>query len=67
MKEGYPKLLRLKYVEGLKIAKIAQITATSIKSVESKLIRAKRQFQRLWIYDRKKAKETMEIVDTDMR
>jgi len=67
MKEGYSKLLRLKYVDGWKIAKIAQMTATSIKSVESKLIRAKRQFQRLWIYDRKKAKETMAVMDTDLR
>jgi RNA polymerase sigma-70 factor, ECF subfamily len=65
MKEGYSRLLRLKYIDGWKIVKIAEMTATSIKSVESKLIRAKRQFQQLWIYDRKKAKETVGIGDTD--
>lgn len=61
MKAGYSKLLRLKYIDGWKIAKIAQMTATSIKSVESKLIRAKKQFQQLWIYDRKKAKESIGV------
>ena len=65
MKAGYCQLLRLKYIDGWKIAKIAQMTATSIKSVESKLIRAKRQFQQLWIYDRKKAKETVGVDNTD--
>ncbi|MFZ2152691.1 MAG: sigma-70 family RNA polymerase sigma factor [Microgenomates group bacterium] len=65
MKEGYSKLLRLKYVDGWRIAKIAQMTATTVKSVESKLIRAKREFQSRWIYDRKKAKEFVKTGNTD--
>ena len=65
MGAGYSRLLRLKYIDGWRIAKIAEMTATSVKSVESKLIRAKRQFQQLWHYDRKKTKELVEIGNTD--
>jgi RNA polymerase sigma factor (sigma-70 family) len=54
LREGYQKILRLKYVEGLKITKIAELTNLSVKAVESRLIRAKKQFQLLWSYDRKK-------------
>lgn len=54
LKAGYKKILRLKYIEGLKVRKIAQITNLSVKAVESRLIRAKKQFQLRWSYDRKK-------------
>jgi len=67
LKEGYGKILRLKYVDGWKINKIAQMTKLSIKAVESRLIRAKKMFQQVWIYDRKKAKELIEVRDTDSR
>ena len=65
LREGYGKILRLKYVDGLRIDKIAQLTKLSIKAVESRLIRAKKQFQASWNYDRKKAKELIKIRDTD--
>jgi RNA polymerase sigma factor (sigma-70 family) len=65
LKEGYGKILRLKYVEGWKVSRIAQMTTLSIKAVESRLIRAKRMFQLEWIYDRKKVKEFIENRDTD--
>lgn len=61
IKKGYGKLLRLKYVEGWKTSAIAKLTKLSVKAVESRLIRAKKQFQQLWSYDQKKAKETVEI------
>lgn len=65
VKEGYSKLLRLKYVEGWKVGAIATMTKLSVKAVESRLVRAKKQFQHLWNYDRKKAKETIEIRNPD--
>jgi RNA polymerase sigma factor (sigma-70 family) len=65
VKEGYGKLLRLKYVEGWKTSAIAILTKLSIKAVESRLVRAKKQFQHLWNYDQKKAKEIIKTGDSD--
>ncbi len=65
LKEGYGKLLRLKYIDGWKIKKIAEILEISTKAVESKLSRAKKEFQQLWNYDRKKAKECVEAGHPD--
>ena len=65
LREGYGNLLRLKYVEGWKTSAIAGMTKLSIKAVESRLVRAKKQFQQLWNYDQKKAKETVENRNTD--
>lgn len=65
LKEGYSKILRLKYLDGLRTSKIAEITKLSVKAVESRLSRAKQQFQHVWTYDRKKAKETVETRNTD--
>lgn len=67
IKEGYSKILRLKYIEGLRVEKIAQMMKLSIKAVESRLIRAKKQFQTSWNYDNKKAAETSEVRDADCR
>lgn len=49
--EGYKKILRLKYVDGLKIKQIAEKLKLSVKAVESKLIRAKKKFREVWNYD----------------
>ena len=57
LREDYQKILRLKYVEDWKSSQIAQMLKISVKAVESRLIRAKRQFQNLWDYDSKKSKE----------
>jgi RNA polymerase sigma-70 factor (ECF subfamily) len=65
LKEGYGRMLRLKYIDGWRISKIASLTKLSVKAVESKLIRAKKQFQQVWNYDRKKTKELIENRDTD--
>ena len=51
--KGYKKILRLKYIEGLKVKQIAGILKISIKAVESRLIRAKKQFKEDWAYDKK--------------
>jgi len=67
LKKGYGQILRLKYVGGWKTKKIAQLMKISVKAVESRLIRARRQFQILWTYDRKKAKEIMEVDRIDKR
>lgn len=54
MKKGYQKILRLKYIDGWKVKEIARIMNLSIKAVESKLIRAKKEFRENWAYDKKK-------------
>jgi len=53
LNEGYGKLLRLKYVDGLKIKEISKILKISLKAVESRLSRAKKQFREAWNYDQK--------------
>ena len=53
LNEGYGKLLRLKYVDGLKIREISKMLKISLKAVESRLSRAKKQFRQAWNYDRK--------------
>ncbi len=57
LRADYGKILRLKYVENWKSSQIATAMKLSIKAVESRLIRAKKQFQNLWYYDKKKGKE----------
>jgi RNA polymerase sigma-70 factor (ECF subfamily) len=54
IKEGYKKLLRLKYIDGFKVNEIAKKTNLSVKAVESRLVRAKKQFREAWVYDKKK-------------
>ncbi len=53
LNEGYGKLLRLKYIDGLKISEISKMLKISLKAVESRLSRAKKQFREAWNYDRK--------------
>lgn len=48
LSEGYQKILRLKYIEGLTVAQIARTLNFSFKSTESKLFRAKLSFQKAW-------------------
>jgi RNA polymerase sigma-70 factor (ECF subfamily) len=60
LKAGYGKILRLKYVQGRSTAAIAKKLKTTVKAIESKLHRAKKQFQTKWNYDEKKAKEYCE-------
>jgi RNA polymerase sigma-70 factor (ECF subfamily) len=53
LNEGYGKILRLKYIDGLKIRAIAKKLKLSIKAVESRLIRAKKQFKNNFNYVKK--------------
>jgi RNA polymerase sigma-70 factor (ECF subfamily) len=55
MRKGYQKILRLKYIEGWKVKEIAKKMNTTIKAVESKLIRAKKEFRENWVYDKKES------------
>lgn len=48
LSEGYGKILRLKYIEGHSMAKIASSFKISIKAVESRLSRAREAFQKEW-------------------
>lgn len=43
--EGYTRILRLKYIEGLSMRQIAQKLNLSVKAVESRLTRARLAFQ----------------------
>jgi RNA polymerase sigma-70 factor (ECF subfamily) len=54
IKKGYKNILRLKYLEGCRVDEIAKETNLTVKAVESRLIRAKKQFREAWIYDKKK-------------
>lgn len=53
MQNGYQKLLRLKYIDGWKVKEIAKKMNLTIKAVESRLIRAKKEFKENWAYDKK--------------
>jgi RNA polymerase sigma-70 factor (ECF subfamily) len=54
IRKGYKNILRLKYLEGRRVDEIAKETNLTVKAVESRLIRAKKQFREAWIYDKKK-------------
>jgi RNA polymerase sigma-70 factor (ECF subfamily) len=51
--EGYGKVLRLKYIEGFKVEQIAKRLKTSVKTIESRLFRARKQFSKKWKYEKK--------------
>jgi len=61
LRADYGKILRLKYVEDWKSSQIAKLMKLSLKAVESRLVRARKQFQNLWDYDKKKSKEFVSI------
>lgn len=65
LRADYSKILRLKYIENLKSSQIASMMKLSVKAVESRLIRAKKQFQNLWSYDKKTSKETVQIDESN--
>lgn len=67
LRADYRKILRLKYVEDLRSSQIAKMMKLSIKAVESRIIRARKQFQTLWIYDKKKSKEIVQADNTNKR
>ena len=46
--EGYRKILRLKYIDGLKVKEIAKKLKISAKAVESRLLRARRKFKKIY-------------------
>ncbi|HWS49161.1 MAG TPA: RNA polymerase sigma factor [Candidatus Methanoperedens sp.] len=65
LRADYGKILRLKYIEDWKSSQIATVMKLSIKAVESRLIRARKQFQTLWNYDKKKSKEFVQVRNSD--
>jgi len=67
LRADYKKIIRLKYIEGFRSSQIAKMTKLSVKAVESRLIRAKKQFQSLWEYDKKTNKEIVQIDDINKR
>jgi RNA polymerase sigma-70 factor (ECF subfamily) len=65
LSEGYEKIIRLKYISGWKVIKIAQVLKISVKAVESRLIRARKEFQKRWVYDKKSAYQNSETERSD--
>jgi len=63
--EGSRKLLRLKYISDWKIDKIAKLMGMSIKAVESRLFRARKEFQKEYLNAKKKAYKYSETDGTD--
>jgi len=57
--EGYSKVLRLKYIEGWSVAKIAKGLAVSIKAIESRLSRARGKFRQTWSYEKTDKKNSV--------
>lgn len=48
LSEGYSRILRLKYIDGLSYQEIAKKLKKSVKAVESKLARARQAFAKSW-------------------
>ncbi len=48
LSEGNSRILRLKYIDGLSYREIAQRLKKSVKSVESKVFRARQAFAKAW-------------------
>ena len=48
LSEGYWKILRLKYIEGLSMKAIAKKLKITVKAVESRLTRARNNFKKIW-------------------
>ncbi len=46
--EGYSKILRLKYIEGMTMKKIAKKLSITAKAVEMRLYRARKKFRKAW-------------------
>lgn len=63
--EGSKKLLRLKYISGWKLDKIANLMGMSLKAVESRLFRARKEFQCEYLNAKKKAQQYTEAKWTD--
>lgn len=48
LSEGYERVLRLKYIEGLSMKAIGKRLKITTKAVESRLYRARKKFKHLW-------------------
>lgn len=63
--EGSRKLLRLKYISDWKIDKIARRLNVSLKAAESRLFRARKEFQEIYLNAKKKNYQYREADRTD--
>ena len=65
--EGYCQILRLKYIDGLSMAEIAQRLGKTVKAVESKLFRARMAFQKQYsveLNEKKLSKKNWQILNS---
>lgn len=57
LSEGYSRILRLKYIDGLTMVQIAEKLGTTIKAVESRLFRARLAFQKEYDIQNERSKD----------
>ena len=57
LREGYGKILRLKYIDGLSMKEIAERLDITVKAVESRLTRARLAFQKVYESDEEQIKK----------
>lgn len=60
LREGYRRILRLRYLQGYSVAQIADILGVSYKAVESRLTRARLAFREVWAIESEKVKAKSE-------
>lgn len=66
LSEGYREILRLKYIEGLSYAEIAEDLKLTLKAVESRLSRARLAFQKEFVQNKKLTKKDWQILLTTL-
>lgn len=61
LSEGYEEILRLKYIDDLSMAEIADQLKTTVKAVESKLFRARLAFQKEFVKNKEITQKDFKI------
>jgi len=64
LREGYGKILRLKYIDGLSMKEIAERLDITVKAVESRLTRARLAFQKAYESDEEQIKKVWKDWDS---
>ncbi len=64
LSEGYRKILRLKYIDGLTMVEIAEELKITVKAVESRLFRARLAFQKEFVQNKKLNNKDWQILLT---
>jgi len=63
LSEGYSQILRLKYIDGLSMKEIAQRLEITVKTVESRLTRARLAFQKVYVNEKSQRSKEEVLVE----